>query len=93
MHGMVRWDTLEAHGKRLNVPLVLEEGRRRNREASGWVQISNVRQALSLLACDFVSHDNIKYVKPKRINLRAATELTGQPSQFLTSESSFLSFL
>ena len=63
----------------------------RNREASRWVQISNVYQPLSLLACDFVSHDTEKYIKPKRIKLEAATVLTGQPSRFLTfvSESSF----
>ena len=34
----------------------------RNTEASGWVQISNVHQPLSLLACDFVTHDTVKYI-------------------------------
>jgi hypothetical protein len=69
----------------------LGEGIRRNREVSRWIQISNIHQPLSLLACDFVSHDTVKYIEPKRIKLEAATILTGQPSQFLTfvSESFF----
>lgn len=39
-NGTIRGDTLEAQGKRLSVLLILEEGTGRNREASGWVQIS-----------------------------------------------------
>ena len=42
-----------------------------------------------------VSHNTVKYIKPKRTKLKEDTVLTGQPSQFLTSlsASSFLSFL
>ena len=64
----------------MNVLLILEEGTGRNREASGLVQISNVHQPLSLLACDFVSHDAVKYIKPLKIKLEAAAVFTGQPS-------------
>ena len=44
---------------------------------------------------DFVSHDTVKYIKPKRIKHGAATVQTGQSSPYPTfiSESSFLSFL
>ena len=52
--GNYRGDAPEAHGEGLNVLLILEEGTGRNKEASGWVQISNVCQPLSLLAGDFV---------------------------------------
>jgi hypothetical protein len=94
-HGPIRGVTCEAQGEGMNVLLISEEGTRRNREASKWIQISNVPQPLSLLACDFVSHDTVKYIKPKRIQLEAAAVLNGQSSRFLTSvsESSFPSFL
>ena len=49
----------------------------RNREASGWEQISNVHQPLFLIPCDFVSHDTVKFIKPMRIKLSAATVFTG----------------
>lgn len=47
--------------------------------------MSNVHQPLTLLACDFVSQDSVKYIEPMRIiKLGAAAVLTRQPSQFLT---------
>lgn len=67
IHGMVRGDT---QGKGLNVLFILKEGTGRNRDAFGWVQISNVHQPLSLLVCDLVFHDTVKYINPRELNLR-----------------------
>lgn len=91
MHGKIRGWIYTWSSRQGAVLLILGEGTGRNREASGWVQISNVCQLLSLLACDFVSHDIVKHVTPKRIKLEVASVLTEQSSRFLTyvSESSF----
>ena len=71
MHEMMRQDIL-SQDNRLNILLSLEEETSRNREASGLVQISNVHQPLSLLACDFVSHDTVKYIKAIRNTFRVS---------------------
>jgi len=78
-HDTIRRDTLEAQGEGMNGLLILKEETRKNRETSGWVEISHVCKAFSLLACDFVSHRTVKYIKPKGITLGAAavTDWTG----------------
>jgi hypothetical protein len=83
MHGTIRRDRYTWSSRLGAECSVLEEGTGRNREASGWVQILNVYQPLSLLACDFLSNDTIKYIKSKTIKPEAAAVLTWQPSWFL----------
>lgn len=66
MLGTIRGETLEAQGEELNVLLILVEGTERPPDGNKY------HQPLSLLACDFVSHNTVTYIKAIRNTLRAS---------------------
>jgi hypothetical protein len=73
-HGTIRGATPEAQGKGLNVLLILV--------VSAWEQISNVCQPLSLLVCDIVSDNTVKYIKAIRNTFRAVMVYICSPTDF-----------
>jgi hypothetical protein len=75
MYGMIRGATLEAQGKMLNVLLILEEGTGRYRRPPNRYRYQ-MYISHCLLACDFVSHNTVKYIKPEKIKLKATAVLT-----------------